>query len=410
MNTCAKTIRTGLFVLFLLLGLTACNGAEPTSTAVVEVQETEPAAPTAEPTETPAPTSTPTPGPTDTPTPVPTDTPTPTPEPAVTVLVTDEESGAAVGGATVELSSSALGASFSQTTDAGGQAVFLALPEGNYIASVSAEGYATFRQSMGRLTGMVELTYQLKAMIAATVTADSTVLRSGPGSVYANLGTAEAGDVFEVIGQNDDASWLVVAFTGGSGMTEAWIAGDDVDVSGSLEKVAVAEVPPTPAPVATLPPVPTATVTPDATPDFITLYYVSNPNDILGTFPVRPFDGNAMYDNMVRMQLSLNTMAGALPGARAGDAAACASYVAAYNSILNSGIFYEEVPADWEEIDFAYVLSFIYSLDRTRPAYLSCVNSGQVDQFNHDLAYQTINQTLGLLNPTIAEAGGRLGR
>jgi hypothetical protein len=115
-----------------------------------------------------------------------------------------------------------------------------------------------------------------------------------------------------------------------------------------------------------------------------------------------------MYNNMLNMRQSLYTMQGALGGALNGDANACMTYVGAYNTILNSGVFYDEVPDDWTHIDLAYVLSFIFSLDRTRPAYLSCVDSGRVDSFNHDLAYQTINQTLEFLNPYIDEAASKL--
>jgi hypothetical protein len=168
---------------------------------------------------------------------------------------------------------------------------------------------------------------------------------------------------------------------------------------------------PTPAPTATNTPVPftptpwpTATPEATATSDFVTLYYVSNPADILGTFPVRPFDGQAMANNMVRMRDALNRMRGSIDAAAGGDGAACSTYASAYESILYSGVFYDDVPDDWAEIDFIYVLSFIYSLDRTRPAYLSCVNAGSVDQFNYGLAVQTIDETLQFLTPGVNAA------
>lgn len=167
--------------------------------------------------------------------------------------------------------------------------------------------------------------------------------------------------------------------------------------------------PPTSTPVpVTNTPAPTATPAETATPDFITVFYISNPNDILGVFPLRPFDARGMYNNMLLIRGSLGTMRDALPGAKNGDANACNSYTGAYNGILNAGIFYDEVPDDWEDIDFAYFLSFIYSLDRTRPAYLSCVDAGKVDEFNHNLALQTIEETLSFLNPFIDSAAGRL--
>lgn len=81
--------------------------------------------------------------------------------------------------------------------------------------------------------------------------------------------------------------------------------------------------------------------------------------------------------------------------------------MATYNNILYSGVFYNDVPGDWEEIDAYYVLAFVYSLDRTRPAYLSCVNSGTVGPFNYSLAVQTINTTREFLNPVVAAAAAK---
>ncbi|MCB8954577.1 MAG: hypothetical protein H6650_21440 [Ardenticatenales bacterium] len=168
-------------------------------------------------------------------------------------------------------------------------------------------------------------------------------------------------------------------------------------------------LPPTNTPVpVTNTPVPTATPEETATPDFVVLYYISNPADVLGVFPLRPFDASAMYSNMLLIRNSLGTMRDALPGTKNGDANACSSYVGAYNGILNAGIFYDEVPPEWEDVDGAYVLSFIYALDRTRPAYLSCVDAGRVDEFNHNLALQTIEETLRFISPFIDAAASRL--
>jgi hypothetical protein len=143
-------------------------------------------------------------------------------------------------------------------------------------------------------------------------------------------------------------------------------------------------------------------------PETIVVYYITNPNEILGVFPVQPFDAPTLYNHMVHIRNSLNVMAGNIDGAHGGDANACAAYIGAYETILYSGVFFEDVPGDWQTIDGAYFISFIYSLDRTRPAYLSCVNAGQVDDFNYGLAYTTINETLGFLNPFIDQAAAKL--
>lgn len=139
----------------------------------------------------------------------------------------------------------------------------------------------------------------------------------------------------------------------------------------------------------------------------IVVYYISNPNDVLGVFPVEPFDADGLRSNMSNIQGSLNTMRNNLDGAKAGDAAACTSYVSAYNNILYSGVFYEDVPPEWQDVDGIYFISFIYSLDRTRPAYLSCVDAGKVDDFNFGLALTAIDQTLSILNPAIQSAYSR---
>jgi hypothetical protein len=71
-------------------------------------------------------------------------------------------------------------------------------------------------------------------------------------------------------------------------------------------------------------------------------------------------------------------------------------------------LFYKDVPSDWNDIDIAYILSFIYSLDRTRPAYLLCIDAGKVDDFDYGLARQTLDQTLGASNPAITAAATKV--
>ncbi|GIK55571.1 MAG: hypothetical protein BroJett015_12340 [Chloroflexota bacterium] len=156
----------------------------------------------------------------------------------------------------------------------------------------------------------------------------------------------------------------------------------------------------------TLTPSPTATVE-GAEEEFVTVYYISNPNDILGVFPVKPFDADELRRQMTRIQGSLNTMRSNLDAAKAGDAAACANYVGAYNNVLYSGVFFDPVPPNWQDIDYVYFISFIYALDRTRPAYLACVNGGDMGDFNYGLAYTAIDQTLNILNPAIISANSR---
>lgn len=139
-------------------------------------------------------------------------------------------------------------------------------------------------------------------------------------------------------------------------------------------------------------------------PEYLTVFYLSNPSETLGVFPVKEFDADELRSKMSNNQAAMNTMKANLGGTLDGDAAACTNYVNAYNNILHSGIFYEPVPGDWQNIDTVYFITFIYALDRTRPAYFSCVDAGKVDQFNYGLALQSLDQALNLLNPAVAEA------
>ena len=402
--------RVALLLLLAAL-LSACgSGDSPTPTAVAAAP-TEAATATLPPTDTPTaePTATLTPLPTDTPTPpptaTPTETPTPTPVPVVSVLVTDLATGQPIPAAVVEISSADLGVTFTRETDSDGLTTFELQQGAVYEVAVTAEGYQAATQSEVTLDGMVDLALELEPEILAEIAVDGAALRAGPGTVYAWLGTAESGTVYQVIGQNADGTWLQV--DRGEEADPAWIFADNVTVSGQLDGVTAVEAPPTPMPTAT-PAAPQPTATP-AQVDTVTFYYRSNPNEILGTFPVYEFNGQALYNSMVRLRNNLQAMSGAINAAKGGDAAACQTYVNAYNGILYSGAFYDNVPPDWGEIHGAYIVAFIYALDRTRPAFLSCANAGSVDDFNYNLAVQTIGETLGFVTPYVNAAAAKVG-
>ncbi len=393
---------------FLMFGLivlgVSCSG--PAESEVSELEITSPPLPT----DTPEPTATPTTMPTDTPTPtaMPTDTPTPTPtptatpEPSMMVKVLDSETGEPISGTTVELSSEQMGAVFSRETDRDGLAEFTGMSAGNFDMTISAAGYYGEADEGIVLSGEMEMEFTLTEIAKVEVISDTITLRSGPGDVYDRIGEAEAGEMFEIVNQNEDGSWLMVDFEEESG--DAWVDGQSVTISGGIDRIESIEPPPTPtaAPTVILP-----TATPE-TEETIVLFYRSNPNEVLGEFPVRELDPNELYSGMILIRDALYRMRDALPGARAGDGNACSAYVSAYNNILYSGVFYDPVPPEWQDIDGIYYISFIYSLDRTRPAYLSCANSGAVDDFNASLAQSAIEEVLSILEPAINAAAGRL--
>ncbi len=71
-------------------------------------------------------------------------------------------------------------------------------------------------------------------------------IRQGPGINYAVIGTAAAGDRFEVVGQNSEGTWLQIITAGGS---QGWISGkaDYTRLLSSLADVPVIDTPAPPA-------------------------------------------------------------------------------------------------------------------------------------------------------------------
>lgn len=393
--------------------------ATPTHTATVAPTDT-PSPTPIPPTDTPVP-PTATPEPTATPTPEPTPTPTPVP-PSLRLTVLSETDDAPLAGIRVTLTGQEHGATFAGETDAAGVYTVDVLESDVFDVTIEGEGFTTVELAALEIDGPVAEEVQLASAPVAQVMVNSAILRDGPGTAYARVGAAEAEQTLPIVGQDESGEWYVVTWETDGEAVDAWIAAEVTELIGALDETPVVEAPPPPIAAA---PADTsgdegATSEGDEAPGegedgdesygWVELYYVSNPNELLGVFPEQPFDADLLYTNMVTIQSALGRMQGALAGALAGDAAACATYIQAYDSVYYSGVFFTDVPGDWTNQDFVYVISFIYALDRTRPAYLSCVNAGRVDQFNHDLAYGSINETLQFMNPTLAEVAARLGR
>ncbi|MBN1933523.1 MAG: SH3 domain-containing protein [Anaerolineae bacterium] len=79
----------------------------------------------------------------------------------------------------------------------------------------------------------------------ATVNSATLNLRAGPGTNYAKLGAVRQGDVLNVIGKNENGSWIKIAASNG---VEAWVSVEFVTLSSPLSGVALAQIPPTPTP------------------------------------------------------------------------------------------------------------------------------------------------------------------
>jgi uncharacterized protein YraI len=425
-------VRVLLIVLFVLL-LSACNSETASETEANQVTEslpatatatTEPTATAVPPTETPEPTETPIP-PTNTPEPTETPEPTATPIPVADVVfqIASEFDNAPVEVAELILDSAEFDAT--TTSDADGMAIFEAVPESEmaYELSITADGFKPYSDTIEVSASMEVMTATLVHDLQLEVVVSSINARSGPGTAYGVIATVEEGDTFEIIGRNASGSWYQIAVDDEA----AWVSSstDYVATSGNVEVLEVVDAPaaaPSTTTVSDDPPAPaadndTSQTNDDASnddeavlPDTVVLFYLSNPSDVLGTFPLQPFDASKLYNQMVSIRSNLETMRNSLSGARDGDASACTSYVSAYNNILYGAIFFGDVPPAWQEISFLYELSFIYALDRSRPAYFSCLNAGKIDEFNYSLAFSSIEDALRVLNPIIDRAAASAGQ
>ncbi|NLE60854.1 MAG: SH3 domain-containing protein, partial [Planctomycetes bacterium] len=203
-------MRHRVYALLLALGLMALiMGCSVGRLIVKEEAPTPTATRTARPTFTPAPTATDTPQPTDTP--LPTPTPTETPWPTETPLPTETPTPAPT-----------------DTPQAPPSPTATTVPLG-------------------------------------VTTMDNLNFRAGPGTAYASLGKLSQGTSLEVRKRLADSSWLRVCCYQDQ---EGWVAAEYVQLSVSIESVAVDDsIPPTPTRAPTQPPAP-PTNTPVPTPSY----------------------------------------------------------------------------------------------------------------------------------------------
>ncbi len=98
------------------------------------------------------------------------------------------------------------------------------------------------------VTPVVTVTATPVASIAVTLTiqAEKVRIREGPDTAYPILGTARAGDTFDVIGHNAEGTWWQVCCL--EEERHGWIFGELVSLSGDAGAIPVVEVPPPPTP------------------------------------------------------------------------------------------------------------------------------------------------------------------
>ena len=76
----------------------------------------------------------------------------------------------------------------------------------------------------------------------ATIVADVLNVRGGPGTAYAVVGQAKAGQTYPITGKSADAKWLVLDLGGKQG----WVLGQYVKAGGALDGLAVVKAPAAP--------------------------------------------------------------------------------------------------------------------------------------------------------------------
>ncbi len=76
----------------------------------------------------------------------------------------------------------------------------------------------------------------------ATIVADALNVRGGPGTAYAVVGQAKAGQTYPITGKSADGKWLVINLGGKQG----WVFGQYVKTNGALDGLAVVKAPAAP--------------------------------------------------------------------------------------------------------------------------------------------------------------------
>lgn len=89
----------------------------------------------------------------------------------------------------------------------------------------------TFVNLVPRWYDGYQLTFDLAEPLLVTVTTDSVILRTGPGSNYRQHSTAARGSTFVAAGRNGDGSWVQVSLRDGD---TAWLAVNGISASADL--------------------------------------------------------------------------------------------------------------------------------------------------------------------------------
>lgn len=402
-----------LFLVMLLLIVSACQQADPTATAAptftaATATATSTTAPLPPPTNTPesaavAPTNTPSPA-TDAQIPTATFTPAATPVPTVIIRVVDDN-GNPISGATVNLTNPATGFSGSFATADDGQAIFTGvdLSTNTYTIEVSASGF----QPASREVTVAQPTTEISISLSSGATGRTTTItnmRNGPGlnfDILAEipentdvpiLDVDPTGEWYKVISPNNLEGWVfaeLIVVEGDLGGLDGGNGGNGSDGGGATAPTF------TPIPTAvggTAAPTPTGTITATATtvPTTDLELPLARPAGI-------PFDVTAFRSTMNDLEFLLIQMGGLLDRVAQEGSGDCDEYLGYYTQLAALPT-YTDVPAEWQDIEAGFQSVINSVLNTNGPTAQYCIDGaiGGLSPFNYSLARNGINDGLSL--------------
>lgn len=121
-----------------------------------------------------------------------------------------------------------------------------------------------------------------------------------------------------------------------------------------------------------------------------------------------PEFGELMLDRLLLYRDRLEIMRDSLEKMRSKNPEQCRIFEANYRLIRSDETEFDDVTEEWQGIADYYADSHEFVVDRVRPAFLSCLQSDEVAEFNFGLAAESIYDTLQELNDIIIVEAQRL--
>jgi len=156
----------------------------------------------------------------------------------------------------------------------GGSQMELVMPEGSPIYLLQALGVTAPDVEPTPPPPVVIEPPAPQAASGVVIAPAGVNVRTGPGSDYPILGTADFGAEGAIIGRSADGLWWVTPIQAAPN-GQGWVSADFIQAS-NAENVPVIDAPPLPVPTATPVPIPTLTPVPAATPQPVLQFYADD--------------------------------------------------------------------------------------------------------------------------------------